>query len=90
MAATPSSSSQTLNTSHNGCKWSKNNDAVIINNIKQAYVYPIPASGTIPANFKSRAASASNLAYKDLAVKPDTTTPIKIVMAGGNNNQKGA
>jgi WD40 repeat protein len=68
-------------------RWSKNDDAVVIDDNRNALVFPIPASPTgIPG--QSAKATTPLTDFTDVAVRPTTTTPIKIVASGGGTGQK--
>ena len=65
------------------CKWSKNDDMVIATVQSRVDVYAVPATGAIGA-MKTRITAGT--VFTDVAVKPTTTTPVKIVVSGGYNS----
>ena len=69
------------------CKWSKNDDVVVSTQLNNIYIYSYPASGGV-GGFTSRLSASGT--FTDLAVRPDTATPIKVLVSGGNNPQGSA
>ena len=65
------------------CRWSMNDDMVIATTTSRVDVYAVPATGAISA-MKTRIAGTT--VFTDVAVKPTTTTPVKIVVSGGYNS----
>ena len=69
------------------CRFSKNNVAVVARINKEIRTYAIPAAGNAINDFVTKV--KGDLDWTDVAVKPVTTTPVKIVASGGNNAQDG-
>jgi WD40 repeat protein len=93
-SATPTSSSLSIGSGANGCKFSLNNDVAIIDNSKNAFTYTIPANGNIGAlNFISKVTNPGGggaPAYVDLDIRRTTAVPIKIILSGGGTSQQSA
>ena len=66
------------------CKWSKNDDAVVADVNKRVKIFPVTGAGVI--NGETSRADGS-VDFTDVAVRPTTATPIKVVASGGNNAQ---
>ena len=66
------------------CKWSKQDDVVVSTQLNNVYVYPYPATGGV-GGFTSKLSASGT--FTDLAVRPDTATPIKVLVTGGNSAQ---
>jgi hypothetical protein len=72
----------TTGTGAKGCKFSENNDVVIIDNSGKVYIYPSNLVG-LPTTFLSSTGGA----YADVDVKNSTATPIKVILGGTTDNR---
>ena len=86
IAGTPTSRLRDTGEKQISCRFSKMDVAVVARQNKEIRTYAIPASGTIN-DFVTKV--KGDMEWTDVAVKPVTTTPVKIVASGGNNAQDG-
>jgi len=61
-----------------------NDDIVIVTDSSEVEVYYVPPTGSI-SSMRTRITAGSD--FLDVSVRPDTNTPVKIIVAGGNNGQ---
>jgi len=87
-SSSPTITTLSIGQNSGGCKWTMNDDAVIIDTSVNAYTFAVPANGSLTGlTFKTKVVSPSS-PFTDLAVRNMTLTPVKIVLAGGINSSQ--